>query len=148
MVSFRLNSVFRPEDFSVLPLFKGELHYNPSDAGWVNAKLASLEETLGKKSEGAVSDLNSRISGNNFKGVFDGCKGEVEDALAGDGWKARFPGKDLLRAFAKERNLGKPPVLENAIIKCMSGHTEWIPNELANIINSVTGEERTGGIGE
>ena len=137
MVSFRLNSVFRPEDFSVPPLFKGELHYKPSDA-WDNTKLATLEETLNKKSDDTVSGLTSRISGTKFKEVFDGCRREVEDALAGDGWKTRFPGKDLLRAFAKEKKLGKPPVLENAIIKCMSGRTEWIPNELADIIDNVT----------
>jgi hypothetical protein len=137
MVSFRLNSIFRPEDFSVPPLFKGELHYNPSDAGWVNAKLTTLEETLKKKSDDTVSNLTSRISKIKFKEIFDGCRIEVENALAGDGWKTLFPGKDLLRAFAKEKNLGKSPVLENAIIKYMSGHTEWIPEDLAKIIESV-----------
>ena len=138
MVSFRLNSIYRPEDFSVPPLYKGELHYNPSDAGWDDAKLASLEEALKTKSDDTVSDLNSRISGNNFKEVFDGCRTEVKDALAGDGWKTLFPGKELLREFAKAKNLGKPPILENAIIKFMSGHTEWIPQELAKIIDNVT----------
>jgi len=140
MVSFRLNYKFRPEDFSVPPLYKGEIHYNPQGNSWVAEKLETLRAKLQEKADGAVADLSGRVNDLNFRALFDDCKLEVENALASDGWKCVFPGKELLATFCKNRKLGKSPVLENAIIKTLSAHPDLIPEELAQIIKQLTGD--------
>lgn len=143
MVSFRLNYKFRPEDFSVAKLFKGELRYDLQESNWDTDKLEALQEALAQRADEVVADLTSKVNNHSFESLFNDCRQEIEEALASDGWRSVFPGKELLASFCRKHQLGKSPVLENAIIKEMAAHPASVPDELRQVIEEVVGLDRT-----
>ncbi|RCS50286.1 MULTISPECIES: ATP-binding protein [Pirellulaceae] len=133
MVSFRLNYKFRPEDFTVAKLFKEAVSFDPLSNSW-NGKDAELKTALSGKAGDAVSELNQRLSGHDFDDLYESCREEIRTSLVSGNWNTLFPGKELLRNFAKKLSIGQSPYLENAIIKEMSIRSEKIPTELSELI--------------
>jgi hypothetical protein len=132
MLAFRLNMLFRPEDFSVPRLFKGEIDYDVA-SGW-SQRISDLQTALESKADGVVNELRSRVGNHNFTALFNECRTELEVALKGKTWMYLFPGKELLDNYCKHLQLSKPPVLHNAIIKEMSTDRQRIPEELNQLI--------------
>ncbi|MEX0776108.1 MAG: AAA family ATPase [Phycisphaeraceae bacterium] len=133
MVAFRLNLIFRPEDFSTPALFKGEIAFDAQN-GW-GPKMDQMRQAMETKSETVVGEMRSRVGGHKYGTLFDSCRTEIEQALSSHGWKGLFPGKDLLDRYCRSLNISsKPPVLHNAIIKEMCTNRAKIPEEINQII--------------
>lgn len=136
MVSFRLNYRFRSEDFSVPKLHEGELQIDRT-AGWTVPPLDALRTTLSSHCDVVVRDLSARVGSYEFDALFDGCRQEIERAVTSEGWINVFPGKELMQQFCHRLGLGKPPILQNSIIKELSRRRDQVPPELSDIIERV-----------
>jgi energy-coupling factor transporter ATP-binding protein EcfA2 len=131
MVCFRLNLLFRPQDFSVPALFSGEIAFTAGQA-WTGKK-DDLRLALEQRADGVLEALRQQVEGHHFGTLFDQCRTEVEHALSSSAWSNVFPGKQLLDQYCKLLSV-KPPVLHNAIIKEMSAQRGRIPSEINELI--------------
>ena len=136
MVTYRLNSKFQREDFSVPKILEGELAYR--DGNWDTGKLVNLRSSLSTKCSDITSQLVANIHAVAFDDEFDASKAEIEKSLQTDEWVRLLPGKELLQQFSIRRSLPKPPMLQNLIIKEMALNNAHIPTELGDILNRVT----------
>ena len=143
MIAFRLNLVFRPEDFSVPSLFAGEIGLDEANA-W-GSQLDAMRETMERKAETVVDEMRGRVEGHKFAELFNNCRTEIESALVSQEWKNLFPGKELLDGYCKVLGIPKPPVLHNAVIKEMSTDRAKIPEEIDQIIKMALEEQWIGG---
>jgi AAA15 family ATPase/GTPase/F0F1-type ATP synthase delta subunit len=138
MIAFRLNSVYRSEDFSL-----GQIMYKQpiidQDGNWIEEKIAKIEQLTLKRIEEVNSELNVRTNKNIIESLIAKCKEEVNNAINGenDKWKGLFPGRRLLDEYAAQEGLGKSPVFLNSLIKYMSMSKERIPTELSEIIQTI-----------
>ena len=138
MVAFRLNLLFRPEDFAMPALFKGAIGVDAQNA-W-DPRLSELQQAMEGKAATVVGEMRTRVDGHSFGLLFDNCRTEVELALRSNNWKNLFPGKELLDQYCKTLSISKPPVLHNAIIKEMATKRARIPEEINDIIKMALAE--------
>lgn len=136
MVAFRLNSQFRPEDFSVPKLLQDELPFG-SD-GWNAQKLATLKSTLSSRASGIRQSLQTEVAKDGFDITFEQCRSEIELALSSDKWKQLLPGKEILQRFARRKNLGNVAILHNAVINHLASNPEYIDDELKSIFQKIS----------
>lgn len=136
MLAFRLNGIFRPEDFSVPRFGQGQTAFTV-DSGWDSEPLTELRSRLRVKTDTVVADLRSRVTDHDFDALFEHCRNEVEVAMRERGWINLFPGKELIQSFCRRHGLGKPPVFQNSVIKEMAANPNSIPVALRTIIGDV-----------
>lgn len=138
MVAFRLNLLYRPEDFSLGRYMQGQTIIDSNG----QVKSDTLEQ-FGDYLKQQVTTINERLLERTKPDALDQliteCRQEVSHALNqnSDGWKILFPGRRLLEEYAKDEGLGKHPVLQNTLIKELGGVPERIPEELRNIISKI-----------
>lgn len=139
MVSFRLNAIYRPQDFSLGKYMEGEPIFNEEGKAdsertdqfrrQLSDQIATINSALLQSTKpDALEELTSK------------CQEEVKVALfaSNAGWKYLFPGRRLLEEYAKSEGLGKPPILQNSLIKELSTSPEKLPNELRKVIQTIT----------
>lgn len=138
MVAFRLNLAYRPEDFSVGDYMKGQPIVD-AVGEWIPEKIEGLRNHIAAKAETVNSDLCARTNPAALEALVAECQEEMRAAVSNgsDGWRSVFPGRRILEEYARMENLGKPPVLQNSLIKELSTATERIAPELQQVMRVI-----------
>jgi energy-coupling factor transporter ATP-binding protein EcfA2 len=139
MISFRLNLIYRPQDFSLGNFFKGQ---SVVDGNGIAdpAKIALLSNQIVGKTTTINGEMAAATSQPAIEQLVASCRTELEEAIkegGADNWRLLFPGKQLLEEYAKGFDLGKPPVLENTLIKQLAARPERIPSELRQVVDEI-----------
>lgn len=142
MVSFRLNLLLDPQDFSIGKVLNKQAYFESSELG-VRPK-ESLSEILKNKfcesSSRIHENLTSFLSQDAIETVITDCELEVKTALESDGWLSLFPGKELMETVSKELGISNTISLQNSLIKEFSNHREHIDSEITEIFSLINTE--------
>jgi hypothetical protein len=138
MLAFRLNIGYRPADFSMGNMFKGEAIIN-DDGSWMDDKISTLKSGLDQQAAEINALLQEGATPDAIDEIFKACQAEVAEAVTGetDGWRSSFPGKRLLEIYAVSEGLGKSPAFQNSLIKQFAASAEKIPPELQRLISCI-----------
>lgn len=138
MVSFRLNMIYRPEDFSLGKFMNGE-KFMDNDGNWIEEKVDSLRHQIHTKSQAINENLSSITESTSIDGLVEECQRELQQAISegSNEWKNIYPGKCLFEEYVKNEGLGKAIVLQNSLIKEMSITAGRTPDELNQIIQII-----------
>lgn len=137
MIAFRLNAIYRPQDFSLGNFLVAQPIFDHDESA-VKSRLTALQSRV----EATVEDINTRLkeltSATHLSELRSECQTQIYEALQNDdGWKVLFPGKKLLEEYCKSEGLGKPVVLQNALIKQFTEQKDRIPGELLSIVRKI-----------
>jgi hypothetical protein len=127
MTSFRLNMLFRPQDFSLGKFFEKTAVLDPSHAR-ITDKLAAFDRKVLETVEQVRLATNG--AADSAAGLLESYKTEVERAVKEDCWHTVFPGKALLVGLAQGLELKSDVGFVNALIKEMAASEEFIDTEL------------------
>lgn len=139
MVAFRFGELYHAEDCTI-----GNHSQNQnllgSDGNPNTEVVESLRTALFDRVRCVNTELMIRISEEERRSVFESCVDEVQSALRleNDDWKALFPGRYLLKRFARAHNLGKWPALQNILIDRLSVGDIPVHVELRRIFEAIT----------
>jgi hypothetical protein len=136
MISYRLNLIYRPQDFSLGSFFKGQSIVDGSGVA-DRSKIAMLSGQIVARATAINQDMAAATSQTAIETLVMSCQSELEEAVKEGGaasWMVLFPGKQLLEEYAKACDLGKPPVLQNTLIKQLAARPERIPAELGRVV--------------
>lgn len=139
MISFRLNLIYRPQDFSLGNFFKGQPVVDGNGVA-DPAKIAQLTGQIVGKAGTINEEMAAATSQTAVEQLVVNCQRELEEAVregGADGWRVLFPGKQMLQEYAKVCDLGKPPVLENTLIKQLAARPDRIPDELRQVVDGI-----------
>lgn len=143
MVAFRLNLLYRPEDFSLGKFLEGQPVLD-SAGEWVTERIELLKGEVNSKASNIANDLQARTSPDALQALISECQREVHQALGdGDGWVSLFPGRRLLQEYVKLEGLGinQAVVLQNSLIKELSANPDRVPDELRQAIRTIDSGE-------
>ncbi|MER5264878.1 ATP-binding protein [Actinosynnema sp. NPDC002837] len=141
LVAYRFNLLAAPQDYSLPRLFVGRSIM--SGEGAVNS---SLRDTLVahavQKAEEVTGNLTRLTSRTDAYPLISQWMDEVVDALndPGDAWIGLFPGKDLIKHFVKDENLGPVVAFENNMLRMIASMNR-VSEELKNLVAKVTAGE-------
>lgn len=143
MLSFRLNIIFGPQDFSLGKLLRGEKMMDSAGV-WDAEKVNVLQTNLLEKVEVVIADLNSTVTEAKLDALLTQYKAEISNSVSvvTDQWMTLFPGKQLLEMYSKKEGLGAPIVLQNSLIKELSSMPNRIPLELKQLVNCISQGEQ------
>jgi predicted ATPase len=127
MTSFRLNMLFRPQDFSLGKFFEKTAVLDPSHAR-IPEKLAAFDKKVLDTVEQVRLSTAAAAAG--AAELLEAYKTEVELAVKEDRWDTVFPGKALLAGLAEGLELKSSVGFVNALIKEMAASEEFIDTEL------------------
>jgi hypothetical protein len=147
MASYRLNLIFRPEDFDLGEFLSGQPLIHP-DGTLDDDRLQLLIRRCQERSTAVASDLTSRVDPANIEDLVGSCVKEVLGALDGDRWLSAFPGRTLLSRFASSEGMGSHVVLQNSIVKTLGAAPEMIPSELAQLLTAIENDSSLGALVE
>jgi len=138
MIAFRLNMIYRPEDFSLGGLMRGQRILDNSGQ-YIPARIQDLKRHLITKTEAVNAELCARTDSRTLNALISRCQEEVRQAIVddSDGWRSLFPGRRLLERYATQERLGKPPILQNSLIKELAMTPDRIAPELRQIIHTI-----------
>lgn len=138
MVSFRLNLIYRPEDFSLADFMKGQAIFD-SCGEWILEKVEEFKGHFATKIAAINDNLSARTKSEALDTLISQCQHELRHAISedSDGWRSLFPGRRLLEEYARAEGLGKPPVLQNSLIKELSTSPDKVPSELRQVIQTI-----------
>jgi energy-coupling factor transporter ATP-binding protein EcfA2 len=138
MVAFRLNLIYRPEDFSLGDFMKGQAILDGSGE-WAFKRVEEFKRHFAINITAINNDLSARTKSEALDALVSQCQAELRQAIIGDsnGWRSLFPGRRLLEEYAKAEGLGKPPVLQNSLIKELSTSPDKVPSELRQVIQTI-----------
>lgn len=138
MVAFRLNLVFRPQDFSLGQAFAGQMLLNP-DGTWSDNLIAAFKSTLSARVGSVTEGLSGRTNPQALDTLVAACQSDITRALeaGSDSWRVRFPGKRLLQEYARVEGLGESVVFINSLIKELGASRHRIPAELRTVIDTI-----------
>jgi len=139
MISYRLNLLCRPQDFSLGNTMQGQ-HLIDAEGKWDEDKISDLLGQVTVKADGVVKDLTAHMTSESIGQLVGDCQQEVRDALITEpGWMHLFPGRRLLEEYCKLEELGQAPIaLQNSIIKELAIREEWVPDELSEVMKVIT----------
>lgn len=137
MVAYRLNLLYRPQDFSLGSILSGQSIVE-GDESDIKVRLDALASEV-QSIAGKVNDeLHATTTRATLQEMQDQCKKVVSDAASmDDQWKALFPGKRLLDEVSKTYGLGKTVVLQNSLIKHLADNPERVPGELVDLVTRI-----------
>jgi predicted ATPase len=138
LLAFRLNLIYEPKDFSLGKMFTGEL-FKLADGTWDQTKIAEFSAVLRKRVDTTNDQLLEQTSNERLAELIEHCQQAVDDALAGDGWRTLFPGRNILQEYLKGEGLGNTYVpFQNNLIKELKADRSKVPDELAEIIKTIS----------
>jgi ABC-type lipoprotein export system ATPase subunit len=108
MVTFRLNLIYRPQDFSLGEFLQGQSILRP-DGKLDVKKVELLERRVTDKVSTINKDLAVSTERSKLITLLTNCQNEIKQALTGDSetWKSLFPGRRLLEEYAKAEGLDR-----------------------------------------
>lgn len=138
MVSFRMNRIFAPQDFSLEGMLQGQ-ECLAEDGSWDDTKLDALRIRFSEKVAESSGELTDAASATSVAELFESCQAEVMVAISGDGWRTLFPGKRLIEGYAKVRGHSATvvPALTNSLVKHLSTSIDSLPEDLRRIVRAV-----------
>ena len=138
MVAFRLNLIYRPQDFSLEDFMKGQLILN-SAGEFISEKIEQLKRHFATKTDAISANLITKTKRKALDTLISQCQEELRQSIIGDddGWRSLFPGRRLLEEYAKAEGLGKPPILQNCLIKELSATPDKVAPELRDVIQTI-----------
>lgn len=138
MVEFRLNLIYCPQDFSLENFMQGQALLD-TDGKLITEKIEEFKSHFFDKVKDINEELFSKVKPEALEAVITQCQDELKQAIIGNdaGWRSLFPGRRLLEEYAKKEGLGKPPILQNSIIKELSTTPEKVASELTGVIKTI-----------
>jgi hypothetical protein len=138
MVAFRLNLIYRPEDFSLGKFMNGQNVFDDSGK-WNSEGVNNLKNVYYQKVESINKNLFEVTKPDNIENLIKSCQEELYQAVfgPGDGWKSVLPGRRLLQEYAKLEGLGDPIILQNSLKKELSVSPERVLPELHEVIQKI-----------
>jgi len=143
MVAFRLNLLYRPEDFSLGKFLEGQPVFDTAGE-WVTERIEVLTAEVNSKASNVGNDLQARTNPDALQALISECQQEVHQSMGdGDGWVSLFPGRRLLEEYVKLEGLGtnQAVVLQNSLIKELSANPDRVPHELRQAIQTIDSGE-------
>jgi hypothetical protein len=135
-VTFRMNLLFQPEDFSIGSLLTNQSIFENDDSFKVE-KIEIIKTNLNKKVSDINKDLAERTKENELRKIIDEISLEIKASLENGAWKSFFPGKELLINFAKELGIKDELAFQNILIKELRSDTNEIPNDLIDVMKKI-----------
>jgi len=136
MISFRLNLLLRPEDFSLGNFLKGQKIFSP-DLSFDRPKIETLKLKFKDKTGTIRTAVIDSFSDSNIEIIIDNCMAEINKAIKTDDWLNLFPGKEMIEVFANKIGINNSISLQNSIIKEMAGEPDYLDPELIEIFNKI-----------
>ena len=135
MVSFRLNLLVRPQDFSIEKILHDQPYFECHKGliGTKNSHSAVLQEKFCETSKEIHNSLVGALSQDAIKLEIERCELQVKTALESEKWLDLFPGKELLESAAKVLGVSNVISLQNSLIKELSSNRSRIDSELLGI---------------
>lgn len=145
MLAYRLNLLYRPEDFSLGSLLRGQAVLDEGGC-WVKERLEACEQLLCQKVGAANDALSERTSRECLQTLIADCKGLIQEAVhdGADAWKVLMPGRRLIEEYARSEGLGSPVVLQNSLIKELATDSARVPAELRRAIRTIADGRKFG----
>jgi len=139
MVSFRLNLILSPQDFSIGKVLNKQPYFDSSDEGVAlkDGHSAILKNKFNKTTSQIHSALTSTLSQDAIETVLSECESEVRTALESDGWMSLFPGKELIETVSKKLGITNTISLQNSLIKEFSSKRDHIDTEIEEIFRKI-----------
>lgn len=134
MTAFRLNALFRPQDFGLGKLFERTAVLDANN-DWIQDRV----DTYRRKANEAVHAVTRHaldLAGGAGAAI-TGFEEEVRAAVRTDGWRALFPGKRILEELARAVGVTSHVAFVNALIKEMAAAPEFIHDELVSIRDTI-----------
>jgi hypothetical protein len=102
-------------------------------------KVEALKNLVIEKTTRITGELSNETETGAIDRLMQTCLNEVKQSLTGDSesWKSLFPGKRLIEVYSSDAGLGKPPALQNSLIKEFSTQPEKVPTKLKRIIEII-----------
>ncbi len=139
MISFRLNLILNPQDFSVGKILTKQPYFDLSDgnitikdscSGILKVKFSSITSQI-------HNALTLSLSQEAIESLISQCESEVRMALESDGWMSLFPGKELIETVSRKLGITNTISLQNSLIKEFSGKRENINPEIERIFAQI-----------
>lgn len=134
MAAFRLNMLFRPQDFSLGKFFDKtavlDAAHNriPDKVAAFDKKMLEIVEQVRQVTDDAAKGA---------VGMLELYKSEIEQTLRDDRWHTVFPGKALLADLAQGLGLKSEVGFVNSLIKEMAASEEFVDAELLQLREKV-----------
>lgn len=135
MVSFRLNLLIRPQDFSMGRILQGESFFDLNGTEYSpNAEHESvIKSRLSSTGQNILANFSSSLAGEKIEEVFNDCVSEVQSAISSGNWRAIFPGKELLESFGKAEGITNIISFQNSLIKEFASKPHFIDAGLIHV---------------
>ena len=145
MISFRLNLIYKPQDFSLEGFLKGQRAID-KQGDWITGTTETLFERISTKAKKVNSELTKSTEESQLRAVFDECSNLIKSSLDSldNKWLSIFPGKRLLNEYRSQEALGKAPAFENLIIKEIANHKQYLDRELVDLVNLIERSQLIG----
>ena len=134
MTSFRLNMLFRPQDFSLGKFLENTPIFD-ADNNWLNDKIAPFEKRIGDTGANVAAHMDGLVK--QLPASLGDYKAEIQKAVTTDTWRSLFPGKRLLEEFARANQITNQIGLVNALIKEMAASKEAVHSELLMVREAI-----------
>lgn len=139
MVSFRLNLILSPQDFSIGKVLSKQPYFdsNGGNITLLDDRSEILKDKFNETAEQIHASLASALSQNSIEAVLSECESEVRAALESDGWMNLFPGKELIETVSKVLGITNTISFQNSLIKEFSRKREHIDPEIEEIFEKI-----------
>jgi len=139
MVSFRLNLILCPQDFSIEKIFKGQSYFDSIDGSILTKEnnSAVLKKKFNEQSKKIHQSLTSSLSQDAIESIISECENEVKCSLESNDWLSLFPGKELIEMVSKEFGITNTISMQNSLIKEFATNRDQIDQELSDIFKTI-----------
>jgi ABC-type lipoprotein export system ATPase subunit len=140
MVSFRLNLLIRPQDFSIGKVLNNQAYFE-IDGQSISTKdvhNSVLKKKFCETAEEIHNSLTTSLSQEAITKEIEACELQVKQSLETGQWVNLFPGKELIELVAKQLGVSNTISLQNSIIKELSSNREHIFPEISDIFEKIS----------
>lgn len=141
MISFRLNLIVKPQDFSIGKVLNNQPYFNCNLSSSIDANENASNVIKQKFCEASTKiheSLSASLSEEKITKEIEYCEKQVREALEGEGWLDLFPGKELIELVGKELGITNTISLQNSVIKELSSQKERIAPEILAIFEKIS----------
>ena len=139
MVSFRLNLLIRPQDFSIGKVLSNQPYFEleGQSISTKDAHSSVLKQKFCETSEEIHNSLTTSLSHEKIVKEIESCETQVKQSLESGQWVDLFPGKELIELVAKQLGVSNTISFQNSIIKELSSNREHIDPEISAIFDKI-----------
>jgi energy-coupling factor transporter ATP-binding protein EcfA2 len=140
MVSFRMNLLFRPQDFGLGKLLEKQAVLDHENE-WLPEQVEAFATHLRKSVQAVEEQIKELSTDEAVRRLLDECKTDIKTSLTSDTWQDFFPGKRLLEELSKRYGLKNHIAFQNTLIKELATNPVRIPAELSELMESIAAGE-------